>query len=37
MIEELENLIEFIQKEYREITEKWENSIYYSKINWKIR
>lgn len=35
MIEELENLIEFIQKEYREITEKWENSIYYSKINWK--
>ena len=35
MIEELENLIEFIQKEYREITEKCENSIYYSKINWK--
>ncbi len=35
MIEELEKLIEFIQKEYIEITNKWENSVYYSKINWK--
>ena len=35
MIEELENLIEFIQKEYLELTNKWENSVYYSKINWK--
>ena len=35
MIEELEKLIEFIQKEYNELTNKWENSEYYSKVNWK--
>lgn len=34
-MKELENLIDFIQKEYIELTNKWENSPYYSKINWK--
>lgn len=35
MIKELERLISFIQKEYIEFNEKWQNSNYYSKINLK--
>lgn len=33
MIEDLEKLINFIQSEYNNITDKWENSINYKKIN----
>ena len=35
MLEELEKLINFIQKEYMEFNEKWQKSNYYSKINFK--
>lgn len=35
MLEELDNLINFIQTEYIDFTEKWEQSDYYSKINLK--
>ena len=35
MIEDLEKLINFIQSEYNNITDKWENSINYKKINLK--
>ena len=35
MIEDLDKLISFIQTEYIELTEKWEQSVYYSKINLK--
>ena len=33
MLNELEDLINFIQTEYIQFTEKWKNSIYYNKIN----
>lgn len=33
MLNELDALINFIQNEYRELTEKWENSEYFTKIN----
>ena len=32
MLNELEDLINFIQTEYIQFTEKWKNSIYYNKI-----
>ena len=35
MFEELKRLINFIQVEYIEFNKKWQNSIYYSKINLK--
>ena len=35
MLEELENLINFIQTEYIQLTNKWERSNYYTKINLK--
>lgn len=35
MLEDIEKLIQFIQIEYLDFTEKWENSEYYSKINLK--
>lgn len=35
MLNELENLIEFIQIEYTDLSDKWEESNYYAKINWK--
>ncbi len=35
MYEELDKLIEFIEKEYKYINEKWQNSLYYDKINMK--
>lgn len=35
MLEELGNLINFIQTEYTEFNEKWQNSIYYTKVNLK--
>lgn len=35
MLEDLEKLLNFIQIEYMEFTEKWELSDYYSKINLK--
>ena len=35
MLEDLEKLLDFIQIEYMEFTEKWELSDYYSKINLK--
>lgn len=34
-MEDLDTLIDFIQTEYIELTQKWEQSIYYSKINLK--
>lgn len=33
MLEELDKLINFIQTEYKQLTTKWEQSDYYSKIN----
>ena len=35
MLNELENLIKFIQIEYTDLSDKWEESNYYAKINWK--
>lgn len=35
MLKELDKLINFIQTEYIEFNEKWQNSSYYSKINLK--
>lgn len=35
MLDELDKLIKFIQNEYIEFNEKWQNSSYYSKINLK--
>lgn len=35
MLDELENLINFIQDEYIQFNEKWQNSGYYTKINLK--
>lgn len=35
MLKELDKLINFIQTEYMEFNEKWQNSSYYSKINLK--
>ena len=35
MLEELVKLIDFIQTKYKEFNEKWQNSVYYSKINLK--
>lgn len=35
MLEELEKLIQFIQTEYIQFNKKWQNSIYYTKINLK--
>ncbi len=35
MLEELDKLIDFIQIEYKVLTEKWEQSVYYHKINLK--
>ncbi len=35
MLEELEKLIDFIQTEYIDFTQQWENNYYYSKINLK--
>lgn len=35
MLEELDNLINFIQIEYNDFTDKWEQSSYFSKINLK--
>lgn len=35
MLNELENLIHFIQNEYIIFNEEWKNSIYYTKINLK--
>ena len=35
MLNELENLINFIQKEYIEFNEKWQKSNFYTKINLK--
>ncbi len=35
MLEELDKLIDFIQIEYKDLTEKWEQSVYYHKINLK--
>lgn len=35
MLEELEKLLDFIQKEYIELNQKWEATEYYSKINLK--
>lgn len=33
MLEEIDKLINFIEIEYEELTKKWEQSNYYSKIN----
>lgn len=35
MLEELDKLINFIQTEYIQLTSKWEQSEYYTKINLK--
>lgn len=35
MLEELENLISFIQSEYIQFNKNWQNSNYYAKINLK--
>lgn len=35
MLEELDKLINFIEKEYIEFNEKWKSSNYYNKINLK--
>ncbi len=35
MLSELEDLINFIQIEYTQFNEKWQNSAYYTKINLK--
>ena len=35
MFEELDRLINFIQKEYIEFNEKWKQSDYYYKFNLK--
>lgn len=35
MLEELDKLINFIQTEYIQLTNKWEQSDYYTKINLK--
>lgn len=35
MLEELKKLIDFIQKEYEQLTSEWERSEYYTKINLK--
>ena len=35
MLHELENLINFIQTEYIQFNKKWQNSVYYTKINLK--
>lgn len=35
MLEELDNLINFIQIEYQQLTTKWKQSDYYTKINLK--
>lgn len=35
MLKELENLINFIQTEYIVFNEKWQQSMYYSRINLK--
>lgn len=35
MLEELDKLINFIQTEYMQLTSKWEQSDYYTKINLK--
>ena len=35
MLEEIEELIKFIQIEYGKITNNWEHSTYYEKINLK--
>lgn len=35
MLEELDKLINFIQTEYIQLTSKWEQSDYYTKINLK--
>lgn len=35
MLEELDKLIDFIQTEYVQLTTKWEQSDYYTKINLK--
>lgn len=35
MLEEIEELIKFIQIEYEKITNNWEHSTYYEKINLK--
>lgn len=33
MLEELDKLMNFIQTEYMQLTTKWEQSDYYTKIN----
>ncbi len=35
MLDELENLISFIQNEYIQFNEKWQNSDYYFKFDLK--
>lgn len=35
MLDELEKLINFIKKEHLQLTDKWEKSRYYTKINLK--
>ncbi len=35
MLDELENLIDFIQAEYIQFNQKWQNNIYYTKIDLK--
>ena len=35
MLDELQNLMNFIQSEYIQFNKKWQNSIYYTKINLK--
>ncbi len=35
MFEELDRLVNFIQKEYIEFNEKWQKSNYYYKFNLK--
>lgn len=35
MLEELDKLINFVQSEYIQLTNKWEQSEYYTKINLK--
>lgn len=35
MLEELEKLIEFIKQEHKDYSERWKESSYYSKINFK--
>lgn len=37
MLKELDKLINFIQTEYIEFNEKWQNSSYYSKIKRRIQ